>query len=148
MRKEHGMVTTSFVLADTVVEAGAPLDFPPDHVMGAVDAASVGEAVLDLLAAGFAPVSVLAGAAGLRRLAGTAGGDGIGGLLRRLSLGLGGELDHLTTAQGLLRTGHALIDVEIDGDGHDDADRVRSVLVRHGGHSVVRFGRWTIEPIG
>ncbi len=124
--------------------AGA-LEYPTNRVVGAVDQAVLGAVVPDLIAAGFAPIGILAGEVGLRRLGETAGGSGIVGFLRRFSKSTGGELDYIRLAEQELRDGHALVDIEVDGD--DEKERARDVLVRHGGHSIVYFGQWTLETL-
>jgi len=123
-----------------------PLDYPANKVIGAVDPAVLGALVPDLIAAGFAPVGILGGEAGLRRLAGTAGGDGFVGALRRLVMDSGGDLGYVRRAEEELRGGHVLVDVGVEGD--DEKERAREVLVRHGGHDVAFFHPWAIEPLG
>jgi hypothetical protein len=136
-------------------EAGAPgtpegsgagsLDYPTNRVLGAVELEALREVIPALIAAGFAPIGILAGEAGLRRLRQTGGGSGIGGLLRRFQMSMGGDLDYVAQAEQQLQDGHALVDVEAEGD--DAKDRARDVYLQHGGHFITYFGPWTIETL-
>lgn len=127
------------------VSGTGPMEYPTNRVVGAVDRMKLGEVVPDLIDAGFAPVGILAGEAGLRRLAETGGGHGLVGLMRHFTKSTGGELDHIRQAEQELRAGHVLVDVEVSGDA--EKERARDVLVRHGGHFVAYFGHWTIETL-
>ena len=124
--------------------AGA-LAYPTNRVIAAVDPAVLGALIPDLSAAGFAPIGLLGGEAGLRRLGETGGGSGIGGLLRGFAKSTGGELDYIRRAEQELRDGHVLVDVEVAGD--DEKGRARDVLLRHGSHAVVYFGHWALETL-
>ena len=124
--------------------AGA-LAYPTNRVIGAVDRAALGAVVPELIDAGFAPVGILAGEAGLRRLRETAGGGGLAGLLRRLAMSAGGNLDYVRRAEDDLRGGRALVDVEVDNDAQKAL--ARDVLLRHGGHRIVYFAPWALETL-
>jgi hypothetical protein len=126
-------------------KADEPLPYPTDRVIGAVATDRLGDLVPDLVAAGFAPIGILAGEGGLRRLRGTGGGDGLTGLLRRFAMSTGGDLDHVRRAEQEVRDGRALVDVEVDDD--DEKERAREILTRHGGNNIVFFGQWTIETL-
>jgi hypothetical protein len=126
-------------------KADAPLPYPTNRVIGAVATDQLGDLVPDLVAAGFAPIGILAGEGGLRRLRGTGGGDGLTGLLRRFAMSTGGDLDHVRRAEQEVRDGRALVDVEVDDD--DEKERAREILTRHGGNNIVFFGQWTIETL-
>jgi hypothetical protein len=118
-----------------------------NEVVGAVGRDAVGPAVCDLIDAGFAPIGILAGEGGLRRVEATiSGGAGLGGLLNRLALSMGGDMDKLRQAAEELRAGNVLIDVEVAGD--DAKNRARDILQRHGGHFITYFGRWSMETLG
>ena len=67
---------------------------------------------------------------------------GIKGLVGRLLLSLGDELDELERARQELSVGHVLIGVPVMGD--DRVHQVRDIMREHGGHAIIRFGRWTI----
>ena len=73
------------------------------------------------------------------------GGTGLHGLLTRLQLSLGDDLDELEQARSELMYGHALIQVMVDG--MDEQERAREVLSQHGGHAIRYFGRWTITSL-
>lgn len=120
-----------------------PLEYPTNRVIGAVEPAALASLVPDLIGAGFAPIGILAGEAGLRRLAGTGGGDGVTGALRKLMMSMGGDLDYVHNAEKKLRDGRALVDVEVDGDA--EKELARDVMLRHGGEMIVRFTPWAIE---
>lgn len=124
----------------------APMKYPVNRVMGAVDQQVLGPLVQDLIAAGFAPVGILAGEAGLRRLSETSEGSGLGGALRKFSLSTGGDLDHIRQAEEELRNGHAMVDVEVAGD--EEKTRARDVFLNHGGHFISHMSSWAIEPLG
>jgi hypothetical protein len=76
-----------------------PLPYPTNRVIGAVATEQLGDLIGDLIAAGFAPIGILAGEGGLRRLHGTGGGDGLTGLLRRFAMSTGSDLDHVRRAE-------------------------------------------------
>jgi hypothetical protein len=125
--------------------ADAALPYPTNRVIGAVAADRLSDLVPELVAAGFAPIGILAGEGGLRRLRGTGGGDGLSGLLRRFAMSTGGDLDYTRRAEKAVRDGRALVDVEVD-DG-DEKERAREILARHGGSNIAFFGPWTIETL-
>ena len=127
------------------ISGAGPLDYPINRVFAAVDPQQLSALVPALIDAGFAPIGILAGEAGLRRLQQTAGGSGIGGLLRHIQMSVGADLDYVAQAQEALEQGRALVDVEADGDAAKD--RARDVLLRHGGQHIVYFSRWTIETL-
>lgn len=122
-----------------------PLDYPTNRVIGSVDRTALGVVIPDLIDAGFAPVGILAGEAGLRRLRETEGGSGIGGLLRRFAQSVGGDLDYIRQAEQDLRDGRALVDVEVVGDAQKEL--ARDVLLRHGGHAIVYFAPGALESL-
>jgi hypothetical protein len=129
----------------SAVSGAGPLDYPTNHVFGAVDPQQLSALVPALIDAGFAPIGILAGEAGLHRLQQTAGGSGLGGLLRRIQMSVGGDLDYVAQAQEALKQGRALVDVEVDGDAAKD--RARDVFLQHGGERIVYFSAWTIETL-
>ena len=123
----------------------APLDYPANHVFAVVNPQQLSALVPALIEARFAPIGILAGEVGLRRLRQTAGGSGIGGLLRRIQMSVGGDLDYVAQAQEALEQGRALVDVEVEGDAAKD--RARDVFLQHGGQRIVYFSSWTIETL-
>ena len=127
------------------VSGGGALDYPTNRVFAAVDPQQLSALVPALIDAGFAPIGILAGEAGLRRLQQTAGGSGIGGLLRRIQMSVGGDLDYVAQAQEALKQGRALVDVEVDGD--TAKHRAREVFLQHGGERIAYFSAWTIETL-
>ena len=122
-----------------------PLPYPSNRVIGAVVIDRLGDLVPELVAAGFAPIGILAGEGGLRRLGATGGGGGLAGLLRRVQMSMGGDADYVRDAEQEVRDGHALVDVEVDDD--DEKARAREILARHGGRQIAFFGQWTIETL-
>jgi hypothetical protein len=78
-------------------------------------------------------------------LAGPVGGTGLRGLLTRLNLSLGDDLDELEQARQELMYGHSLVLVMVDGGA--EQERARTVLHQHGGHAMHYFGRWTITTL-
>ncbi|HEU0115702.1 MAG TPA: hypothetical protein VFQ80_13540 [Thermomicrobiales bacterium] len=130
-----------------VKSPGGRVEAPENEVIGAVARDEVGPAVCDLIDAGFAPIGIVAGDGGLRRIEATiGGGDGLGGLLHRVALNMGGDMDKLRQAAEELRAGHILIDVEVADDAAKN--RARDILQRHGGHFITYFGRWSMETLG
>jgi hypothetical protein len=123
----------------------APLPYPDNRVIGAVGTDRLGDLVPALVGAGFAPIGILAGEGGLRRLRGTGGGAGVTGLLRRFAMSTGGDLDYVRGAEQAVRDGRALVDVEVDDEA--GKDRARDILVRHGAYHVAFFGPWPIETL-
>src|ERR671920_333464 len=111
------------------VSGGGALDYPPNRVFAGVDPQQLSALVPALIDAGFAPIGILAGEAGLRRVQQTPGGSGVGGLLRRIQMSVGGDLDYVAQAQEALQQGRALVDVEVDGDA--GKDRAREVFLQH-----------------
>ena len=73
------------------------------------------------------------------------GGSGLRRLLVRLELSLGDDLDELETARQELMSGHALIQIRVDG--REEQVRAHAILRQHGGHNMHYFGRWTITPL-
>ncbi len=74
------------------------------------------------------------------------GGFGLPGLLTRLRLSVGDDLDEVEVMRRELVHGHALVHVLVHGD--DEMERARAILHDHGGHAMRYFGRWTIATIG
>src|SRR4051812_49833257 len=89
------------------VSGRGALDYPTNRVFGAVDPKQLSALVPALIDAGFAPIGILAGEAGVRRLHQTAGGSGLGGVFRRLPMSVGGGLDHVAPTPEGLRQGRA-----------------------------------------
>ena len=73
------------------------------------------------------------------------GGSGLHGLLTRLNLSVGADLDEFEQARQELVYGHALILVLVHGDV--EQERAHAVLRQHGGHAMHYFGRWTITTL-
>ena len=73
------------------------------------------------------------------------GGSGLRRLLVRLELSLGDDLDELETARQELMSGHALIQIRVDG--REEQVRAHAILRQHGGQNMHYFGRWTITPL-
>jgi hypothetical protein len=120
--------------------------YPLHKIVAAVDRAKVEGVITQLAAAGFPrdqiDVVTAEDGAGLDELS---GGTGVRGLLRRLSLSVGDDLDAVEQMREELRFGHALVLVPV----HDDAElvRVRDLLREDGGHAMRYFGRWTIASL-
>jgi hypothetical protein len=127
------------------VACGRTHDTPVNKVTGAANGARVGDVVADLATAGFAPIAILAGEAGLQRLRETSAEPGMGGFFNRLGLGLAGHLDHLRAVQAEVKAGRAFHLIDADDESKR---RAGEVLARHGAHLVTYFGRWSIEPMG
>jgi hypothetical protein len=125
----------------------ASMTMPENEVVAAVARDAIGAVVGDLIDAGFAPIAIVAGEGGLRRLEATMrGGEGLGGALNRVALSMGGDMDKLKQAAEELRAGHILIDVEVNGDAAKT--QARDIFLRHGGHFITYFGRWSMETLG
>lgn len=73
------------------------------------------------------------------------GGSGLHGLLVRLELRLGDDLDELEQVRRELASGVALIQVHVRGD--KEQVRAQAILSQHGGRAMHYFGRWTITPL-
>lgn len=133
--------------ATTATASGAgPMGYPTaDSVLAAVDPQELGALVPALIAAGFAPIGILAGQAGLRRLQQTAGESGIGGVLRRMQMSLGGDLDFVVQAQQDVAQGRAIVNIEVEGEA--GKERARAVFLQHGGQHITYFSRWAIEAL-
>lgn len=104
-------------------------------------------ALADLAAAGFPAdaTGVLEGGAAARRFRDLGGDPGPWGLLQRLSLSMGADLDLARQAEQELLAGNALVEIAVE----DAAAKQRAgdVLQRHGGHFIKYFDRWTIETL-
>jgi hypothetical protein len=125
-----------------------PLSYPEGRVSGAVEGAAADAVVADLTAAGFPADTIggMAGAEDARRFRDLHDAGGTWGLVKRIALSMGSDLDLARRAEQELLAGNALVEVVVDGD--DAKDRVREILLRHGGHFVNYFDRWTIETLG
>lgn len=132
---------------NTPTGSGAgPMGYPTANtVFATVDLQRLGDLVPALSAAGFAPIGILAGEAGLHRLRKTAGDSGIGGMLRRLQMSLGGDLDFVERAQKAIEQGNALVNVDVEGDAAKE--RARAVFRQHGGQHITYFTQWAIEDL-
>jgi hypothetical protein len=123
------------------------LGLPRGKVVGALEPAAVVAATDALIAAGLAAdqieVTTAADVEGLER---PLVHSGLAGLVGRLLLSTGGDLDVMEEARQELLAGHALVSVPVAGD--EVMYRVRDVLRAHGGHSIQFFGRWTITSLG
>ena len=73
------------------------------------------------------------------------GGSGLRGLLTRLNLSIGDDLDEFEQARRELLYGHALILVLAVGEA--EQARAHAILLQHGGHAMHYFGRWTITTL-
>lgn len=120
--------------------------YPLGKVMGAVAPSVVDAVTVALLGTGIAPGDVEVVTAD-DETGDAAPGDGGGfqGMMERLSLGLGADLDTIEEARRELAAGHVIVLVPVNGD--EGARRVGDILRAHGGHAVRYFGRWTIETL-
>lgn len=73
------------------------------------------------------------------------GGSGLRGLLTRLNLSIGDDLDEFEQARQELMYGHTLVLVMVQGDV--EQNRAHAVLRQHGGHAMHYFGRWAITTL-
>ena len=119
----------------------------PLHKIVAAVARDETDGVINALAdAGFARDRIdIVTAEDVPGLDGPVGGSGLRGLLTRLNLSIGGDLDELEQARQELMYGHTLILVLVHGDA--EQDRAHAVLRQHGGHAMHYFGRWTITTL-
>ena len=122
--------------------------YPLHRVIGAVDPAVVGAVLGDLTAAGFAAdsIDVVMGEAAAQRLHATLDRPGLRGLLNRISLSLGADLEVIQETEQELEAGHSLIVVPVEGDAAKE--RARDILLAHDGHFIHHFGRWSVERLG
>jgi hypothetical protein len=120
--------------------------YPEGKVVGALEPAAVGAATEALIAAGLAAdqigVTTAADVEGLER---PMVHSGLAGLVGRLLLSTGADLEVMEEARQELLAGHALVSVPVEGD--EVMHRVRDILRDHGGHSIQFFGRWTITSL-
>ena len=119
----------------------------PLHKIVAAVARDETDGVINALAdAGFARDRIdIVTAEDVPGLDGPVGGSGLRGLLTRLNLSIGGDLDELEQARQELMYGHTLILVLVHGDA--EQDQAHAVLRQHGGHAMRYFGRWTITTL-
>lgn len=115
-----------------IVSAVAQSD--TDGVVAALDEAGYGRDRVEIITAEAVP-----------GLGEPIGGTGLHGLLTRMQLSMGDDLDELEQARLELVCGHALIQVLVHGDG--EQSRVRAILSQHGGHAMRYFGRWAITTL-
>ena len=73
------------------------------------------------------------------------GGTGLRGLLTRLNLDIGYELEELEDAREELKRGHTLILVPVQGEA--EQHRAHEILRQHGGHMMRYFGRWAVRKL-
>ncbi len=124
---------------------GMPLPYPINQVIGALVPSTVGASVVDLIEAGFAPISILAGEGGLKRMHATANPSGFLGSLTRFGRTMGYNQEFIEGCERELQGGRALVGVEVDGE--QDKRLARDILLRHGGHFITHVGRGTIETL-
>ena len=131
---------------DQKPEASKGLERPVNRMIGAISLEQAGGMVRALAEAGYAPIEIMAGEGAKRRLSATEGGDGIGGMFRRLLQTTGFEHDFLLAAQKEIEDGHALVGVEIDGTD-EEKRRVHAIMAEQGGHNIAYVGRWALERL-
>lgn len=129
----------------TPVAPGVPLPYPVNQVIGALVPSNAGTAVVDLIDAGFAPIGILAGEGGLKRMRATANPSGFFASITRFGRPLGYNQEFIERCERELEGGRALVGVEVDGD--DDKHLARDILQRHGGHFITHIGKSTIERL-
>lgn len=132
--------------SDQTPEVSVPRHDPVDRVMGSVDGSRVEEIVAALKADGLVVTDVLSGEAGLTAMRAKSDGSGIGGFFDRLTLSLGGNLDHLHASEAEVAAGRAVVFVEAGDD--QSKRRAGDAFARHDARLVTYFGKWTIEPLG
>lgn len=122
------------------------LSYPLHKVVAAVDRAETVRIIAELAAAGFARdrIDVIT-AEEVQGLQEPVGGYGLHGLLTRLQLSVGDDLDELELVRRELVHGHALVQILVHGDG--EVEQARTILGDHGGHAMRYFGRWAIRPL-
>jgi hypothetical protein len=120
--------------------------YPLHKIVAAVARAETDGVVNALGDAGFARDRIeVVTAEDVPGLDGPIGGSGVRGLLTRLNLSIGDDLDELEQARQELLYGHALVLVLVHGDV--EQDRAHAVLHQHGGHAMHYFGRWAITTL-
>ena len=120
--------------------------YPLHKIVAAVARAETDGVVAALGDAGFARDRIeVVTAEDVPGLDGPVGGSGLRGLLTRLNLSIGDDLDEIEQARQELLYGHALIMVLVHGDV--EQDQAHAVLRQHGGHAMHYFGRWTITTL-
>lgn len=124
---------------------GVPLPYPINQVIGALTPTTVGAAVVDLIEAGFGPIGILAGEAGVKRMHATANPPGFFGHFTRFSRTMGYNQEFIERFEQELQGGRALVGVEVDGN--DAKHLARDILGRHGGRSITHIGKGTIETL-
>jgi hypothetical protein len=126
--------------------ARKPPSYPLNKVGAAVEPSKVAGVLAALEEAGFARdgINVMT-AADVPSLDEPIGGAGWRGLLARLNLSLGDQLEEVEDAREELKRGHSLILVSV----HDDVEqhRAHDILRQHGGHSMRYFGRWRVAKL-
>jgi hypothetical protein len=120
--------------------------FPVDKVGAAIDPSDLTRVLEALEAAGFPrdQINVMT-AADVPDLDQPIGGSGLRGLLRRLNLDLGYELQELEDAREELKRGHTLILVPAGSDA--EQEQAHAILRQHCGHHLRYFGRWTVREL-
>lgn len=124
---------------------GVPMPYPVNQVIGALTSSAVGAAVVDLIEAGFAPIGILAGEGGLKRMHATANPTGFFGQFTRFTRTIGHNQEFIQQCEQELQAGRALVGVEVDGE--DDKHLARDILRRHGGRSINHVGEQMIETL-
>lgn len=124
---------------------GVPLPYPINQVIGAVVPTNVGAAVVDLIEAGFAPIGILAGEGGLKRMHATANPSGFFGPITRFGRSMGYNQEFIQQFEQQLQGGRALVGIEVDGE--EDKHLARDILLRHDGHFIIHLGRGLIETL-
>jgi hypothetical protein len=141
----------SSVPTDHEADAGEPIRYPTNHVVGVVDTIAQVDALMpDLIGAGFADadVQVHSGAAQAEALDESTGRSGIANLAIRIAEKLGIEnieMERKELYEQAMRDGKFVVLVAAPDDEHKD--RAAATLEKHGAHTVSFHGRFTIEGL-
>lgn len=122
--------------------------FPYQTVVGVIDDPERLEAALQgLVTSGFgeADVSVLCGAAGVKRIDAKGKRKGLLARLFRMVDALGEEREHTARHVKELESGHFIVVAEAPNEA--TKARARDALAAHGGHFINYYSRWSTEEL-
>lgn len=129
----------------TPTEQEKRLTFPKNAVVGVIDSPDeLRRALDDLYAAGFdeSSVHVLSGERGIELIDPTGSNSGLSARLTRMTQAVFGiEAEHTRRHVEEVDAGHYLVLVPSTDD--ETTDRIRDVLVAHGGHFINYYTTWT-----
>jgi hypothetical protein len=119
---------------------------PEGKVLCSIEASSVEALVAALTAAGFDKDQIdILSAEDIEEMDAPLERPGLRGLMGRVLLSMGDDLDALEQAKQEIADGYTLLGVQVERD--DAVHRAAAVMREHGARTITHFGRWTISDL-